>query len=95
MADPALSAKYAVTIYGKDQKLDLAEQTLDSKAQNDLILTDDTKANGIFTVTDKLLGESIATLKLAGIDISQSKLFDMSIIEEVYSDNPDLKKSPV
>jgi ABC-type nitrate/sulfonate/bicarbonate transport system substrate-binding protein len=95
VADPALSAKYAVTIYGKDQKLDLAEQTLDSKAQNDLILTDDTKANGIFTVTDKLLSESISTLKLAGIDISQSKLFDMSVIDEVYKENPDLKKSPV
>ena len=73
----------------------MAEQTLESKAQNQLILTDDTKANGLFTITDKLIDENIATLALAGIDITQDKLFDMSVIKEVYEENPDLKTSPV
>ncbi len=34
-------------------------------------------------------------LALAGIDITQDKLFDMSVIGEVYDENPDLKTSPV
>ena len=38
------------------------EQTLESKAQNALILTADTKANGIFTITPDLLSKTIATL---------------------------------
>jgi len=83
-----------VSKYGKDLKLDVPEQTLESKAQNELIVSDDTKANGIFTVTDELLAESMATLKLAGVDIAQDKLFDMSLIDEVYKDNPELKTIP-
>ena len=31
----------------------------------------------------------------AGIDITQDKLFDMSVLAEVYDENPDLKTSPV
>lgn len=92
--DPAAGPKLGVEKYGKDQKLDVAEQTLESKAQNELIVTPDTKANGILTVTDALLDETISSLKLGGIDISKKKLFDMSLIEEVYKENPDLKTIP-
>jgi len=89
--DPSAGPELVVTKYGKDQKLDKAEQTLESTAQNALIVSDDTKANGIMTVTSKLIDESIATLALAGTTIDAKKLFDMSVIEEVYSENPDLK----
>ena len=84
-----------VTNYGKDLGLDEAEQVLESKAQNDLLLTADTKANGLFTISDKLMDESIATLKLAGVDITKEKLFDMSVLKEVLAENPELKVSPV
>ena len=68
-----------------------AEQTLESNAQNTLIFTDDTKKNGIFTITDELVDESIATLALAGVNITKDKLFDLSIINEVYEEHPELK----
>ena len=58
----------AATKYGKDLKLTEGEQTLESKAREQLILTADTKANGLFTITDELIDENIATLALAGID---------------------------
>jgi ABC-type nitrate/sulfonate/bicarbonate transport system substrate-binding protein len=93
--DPSMGAKLAANTYGKDQKLDVAEQTLESKAENELILTADTKANGLFTITSDLIDENIHTLAIAGITITKDKLFDLSLIEEVYSENPDLKTSPV
>jgi ABC-type nitrate/sulfonate/bicarbonate transport system substrate-binding protein len=89
--DPAAAPKLVVSTYGKDLGLDEAEQTLESKAQNELIFTSDTKTNGLFTITDKLVDETMATLKLAGINITKDKLFDLSIISEIYKDNPKLK----
>ena len=95
LKDPSLGANLAATKYGKDQKLTEGEQLLESKGENALILTDDTKANGLFTITDKLIDENISTLALAGVTITKEELFDMSVLDEVYSENPDLKKSPV
>ncbi|MDQ1508223.1 MAG: hypothetical protein QOG50_67 [Actinomycetota bacterium] len=92
--DPTLGATLAATKYGKDQKLTVAEQTLESKSENLLIATTDTKANGLFTITDALLDENIATLALANIKITKEKLFDMSVIKEVYDENPDLVAIP-
>jgi hypothetical protein len=95
LKDPAKGATLAATVYGKDQKLTVAEQTLESKSENQLILTNDTKANGLFTITPALIDENISTLALANINIAKDKLFDMSVLEEVYSENPELKTSPV
>jgi len=93
--DPALGATLAVTKYGKDVVKDtVEEQTLESKAQNELIVTPDTMTNGIFTATDTLLQETISTLALGGTNISMDQLFDMSLIEAVYAENPDLKATP-
>jgi ABC-type nitrate/sulfonate/bicarbonate transport system substrate-binding protein len=90
LADPTLGATLAVNTYGKGLGNTVAEQTLESKSQNELILTSDTKANGLFTVTQKLLDENVATLKIGGIDLAQDKLFDLSILAEVYKENPEL-----
>jgi ABC-type nitrate/sulfonate/bicarbonate transport system substrate-binding protein len=88
--DPAAAPKLVVENYGKDLGLDEQEQILESKAQNELIFTDETTKNGLFTISDTLLEETMSTLALAGIDIEQSKLFDLSIIKEVYEENPEL-----
>jgi ABC-type nitrate/sulfonate/bicarbonate transport system substrate-binding protein len=95
LKDPAAAPKLVVTKYGKDIGLSEVEQTLESKDQNKLVLTDDTKANGLFTITDSLIGDCIKTLALGGITITADKLFDMSVLDEVYKENPELKKSPV
>ncbi len=92
--DPALPAKLTVDNYGKDLGLTVEEQTLESKAQNALIVTDDTKANGIMTATPAIIESTIKTLALAGTTIEASKLFDMSLINEVYQENPSLKTLP-
>jgi ABC-type nitrate/sulfonate/bicarbonate transport system substrate-binding protein len=91
LKDPTKGAELAANKYGKTNNLDVEEQTLESKDQNKLILTDETKANGIYTVSDTVLEETIATLEIAGIKLTADKLFDLSIIDEIYKENPDLK----
>ncbi len=95
LKNPVLGATLAAKKYGKDQKLTVKEQTLESKSENTVILTQDTATNGLFTISDELLDENISTLALADINITKDKLFDMSVIAEVYDENPDLKTSPV
>jgi ABC-type nitrate/sulfonate/bicarbonate transport system substrate-binding protein len=94
IADPTLGATLAATKYGKNEGLTVAEQKLESASENILIATADTRANGLFTITPALIDENINTLKVAGITITKEKLFDTSVIDEVYSDNPELKPIP-
>jgi ABC-type nitrate/sulfonate/bicarbonate transport system substrate-binding protein len=91
IADPAESARLAATVYGKDQNLDVAEQTEEAKAQTGLVVSGDTRANGLFTMTQDLIDENIAALKAAKLDVAAADLFDMSVLEEVYTEHPDLK----
>lgn len=88
--DAAEGATLAATVYGKGLGLTASEQTLESKDQNKLINTDDTAKNGIFTMTQALIDANIATLKLAGYVVKAEDLFDLSIIDEVYKENPSL-----
>jgi ABC-type nitrate/sulfonate/bicarbonate transport system substrate-binding protein len=90
LADPALGIRLAVEKYGKNLGLTVAEQTQQFNAQNTLILTDDTKKNGLFTMTPELIAENIATLKLGGINVTAAQLFDLSVLTEVYRENPSL-----
>ena len=62
------------------------------EAQAKLISTDETEANGLFTISDKLKKESLASLKAAGWEMTADQLFDTTIIDEIYAENPDLKK---
>ena len=91
LADPKTGANLAATKYGKDLGLDEAEQVLESTAQNTVVQTDDTKANGLFTITDELADETIKTLALGGVTITKDQLFDLSVIKEVYAENSTLK----
>lgn len=91
IADPAIGAKLAATKYGKDLGLDEKEQVLESKAQNELISTDDTKANGLLTISDERIAETLKSLEAGGIKLSAEKLFDLSVMEEIYTENPELK----
>ncbi|GAB89054.1 ABC transporter substrate-binding protein [Gordonia rhizosphera] len=92
IADPAGSANLAVTKYGKDLGLDEAEQTKEATAQNALIVSADTKANGILTMTDELIAENMIALEKAGYTLKPEQIFDMSLVDEIYAENPELKR---
>ncbi|MEU6186055.1 ABC transporter substrate-binding protein [Nocardia sp. NPDC047038] len=91
VADPAEAARLAVEVYGKDQKLDLAEQTKEAVAQNDLVVSGDTATGGLLSMTDALIEQNIAALRAAKIDIKAAQLFDLSVLREVYAEHPGLK----
>jgi ABC-type nitrate/sulfonate/bicarbonate transport system substrate-binding protein len=90
IADPALGAKLTVEIYGKGLGLTLEEQTLESKDGNALIYTEETKKNGLFTMTPELIAANIKTLELAGHKVTAEQIFDFSLLEEVYKEDPSL-----
>ena len=92
--DPAAAAELTASKYGKGanfgKDLDAAEQTKEATAQNGLILTADVNTNGLFTLTDELVAENIKSLASMGYTITADKLFDLSLLKEVYKENPGL-----
>jgi ABC-type nitrate/sulfonate/bicarbonate transport system substrate-binding protein len=89
LRDPSLGANLAVNTYGRNLGLSANEQLLESQGQNRLMHNADTKANGIFTVSDTLLQQNIAVLKTGGVDV-RADLFDLSLLKEVYQEDPSL-----
>jgi ABC-type nitrate/sulfonate/bicarbonate transport system substrate-binding protein len=85
IASPAETAKLAVEKYGKDQKLTAEEQTKEAEAQNKLIVSPDTTKNGLFTLTDELMAENIEALGRSGVTITADKIFDLSLLKEIYA----------
>ena len=91
VADPAAAAKLAVETYGKDLKLDLAGQTEQATAQNELVSTAETKTNGLFTLSDAAVAANLKSLGSMGITVTADQLFDLSLVKEVYAENASLK----
>lgn len=56
-----------------------------------LISTEETEANGLFTISDTLKAETVASLEGAGWTVAVDDLFDTTIIDEIYAEFPELK----
>ena len=91
IANPDEGARLAAEVYGADLGLDINKEKQQSKAQNELlVVTEETKINGLLTISENLQALNIATLKAAGYEITAEQLFDMSLLAEVYAENPEL-----
>ena len=71
--------------------LDPKKTGMGLEAEKQLISTADTETNGLFTITDELKQQTVDSLAAAGWKVSVDDLFDTSIIDEIYKENPDLK----
>lgn len=71
--------------------LDPKKTGMGLEAEKLLISTADTEANGLFTITDELKEQTVASLAAAGWEVSVDDLFDTSIIDEIYEEQPELK----
>lgn len=60
------------------------------EAEKLLISTEETEANGLFTISDDLKAQTLASLSASGWDLEAADLFDTTIIDEIYAENPDL-----
>ncbi|MFJ2754302.1 ABC transporter substrate-binding protein [Nocardioides sp. NPDC087217] len=56
-----------------------------------LISTPETEKNGLFTISEELQQQTVDSLAAAGWEVSAEDLFDTSIIDEIYEENPKLK----
>jgi len=89
-ADPAKAAELTTSKYGADLGLDTAEQQLEVETELTLVFTEESIKNGILTVSDELIKENVDVLAKAGLTIKAEDLFDLSLLKEVYAENPDL-----
>ncbi len=90
LEDPTAGPTIVVEEIAPDLGLDLAVQTTVSETQNGLILTPDTVASGLMTMTPELIDGNIATLALSGLEIAAEDLFDLSMVADAYAAQPDL-----
>jgi hypothetical protein len=90
LADPQAGADLAMETYGVDLDLDPEKTLAGSEAQNLLVVSDETEENGLFTISEDLQATTIDSLAGAGITLEASDLFDLSLLAEVYEENPDL-----
>lgn len=91
LKDPAEGSRLAVEQYGKDLDLNPANSLAGAKAQNELVVSDETAANGLFSISDDLQAATVKSLADAGLTLKTSQLFDLSLLQQVYEENPDLK----
>jgi ABC-type nitrate/sulfonate/bicarbonate transport system substrate-binding protein len=95
MADPDKAIDYTMDIYGQHLGLDAKAQKAVLCFNSELMVTDETKQNGIFTMSDDQIDKNIESLELSGLDnVNKNDLFDNSLLEEIYTEHPDLKIAP-
>jgi len=90
IADPDAGAELAISTYGKDLGLNPAKEKAQAKAQVANVLTPEAEKSGLFLLTKEQMTANIEALELVGIDIAAKDLFDMTLLQEVYDENPDL-----
>lgn len=71
--------------------LDPEKTGLALEATKLLISTEETEANGLFTISDELKEQTVASLAAAGWEVTVDDLFDTSIVDEIYEEFPELK----
>jgi ABC-type nitrate/sulfonate/bicarbonate transport system substrate-binding protein len=91
LKDPEAAVDVCIESYGADLGLDRDNEVVSATTANDeLITSDETEENGLFTISDELQSETVESLAGAGVDVEVDQLFDLSLLAEVYEENPDL-----
>jgi len=91
LADPEAAVDTCLESYGADLGLDRDNEIVSANTANDeLITSPDTEENGLFTITEELQEQTVESLAGAGVDVTTEDLFDLSLLAEVYEENPDL-----
>lgn len=91
VADPAIGAELAVEEYGADLGLSLETSIASATAQAELlVVSEETIENGLFTISEDLQQQTIESLARSGFEVSAEDIFDLSLLDEVYEENPEL-----
>lgn len=87
--DPAEGVRLTVEEHGADQGLNAEHQQLTAERQIELMTNEWTEENGLFTMSEESIADTIDAVQAVGYDLPDD-IFDMSLLEEVYEENPDL-----
>lgn len=79
--DPASAATLAVNNYGKDQGLNLEQQTLQAEAMKSLIITDEVTEP--IALPEDAIEANIETISKLGINVSADDLFTTAILDRI------------
>ena len=91
LRDPQKGIDLMMSQSGTDLGLDAANELLCAEAANtQLVVTPETAENGLFTISATLQEQTVATLAAAGIIVTADQLFDMSLLDAVYAEHPEL-----
>lgn len=90
LRDPDGGAMLAVTRYGRSLGLDPAAEKLQSRTENTLIASADTARQGLLMLKPDLIERNVKVLRDLGNEVTAADLFDMSLLEEIYRDDPSL-----
>ena len=91
LEDPEAAVDTCLESYGADLGLDRDNEIVSATIANDELITSaDTEENGLFTITEELQQQTVESLAGAGVDVEIEDLFDLSLLAEVYEENPDL-----
>lgn len=82
--DPTAAAQLTVKLY-PDAGLDIKTQTEQAKVQLDIMYSDLTKKSGFGAYTDADVETNLELFKVLGIEGGDAKLWDHSILDEVYA----------
>ncbi len=86
-ADPGAAAELTVRAY-PDAGLDLATQRKQAQVQLDIMYSDLTDRSGFASFTGEQVQENLRLFELLGIKGASERLWDHSILDEVYRDGP-------
>jgi ABC-type nitrate/sulfonate/bicarbonate transport system substrate-binding protein len=84
LANVQSAASLAVNTYGKDLKLNMNQQIMAMKSEVDVVQTDDTRAHGLFWMSDALIAGTVNSLKLGGVE-ARPDMFTRDVLAEVYN----------
>ena len=80
--DPALGARLAVDRFGKYLNLDAKAQALSAIAIAPLVATQETRKNGLLSMSREGMQANVAAIRSIGVETSVEDLFDPSLAAE-------------
>lgn len=92
IAEPQKGVQLALDEYGSDLGLNPDKEAAQAEVQVGYVYPAAIEASGLFLLTPEAIEQNIEAIGFAGVDIDASDLFDMSLLEEIYAENPELLK---
>lgn len=90
LRDPDGGAALAVDRYGQRLGLNREAEMMQSRTENTLITSPDTAAHGLLTLGGDRMERNVKVLRDLGNDVTRESLFDMTLLDEIYREDPAL-----